>query len=73
MSNEISLPRFRKALEPFAKKLATGTYWRYSNGILPPPFGTLLLEHPELARALADDAAELATRSKPEDTNEGRG
>lgn len=54
------LPRFKKALAAFAKQLPTGTFWRYSNGILPPPFGPLLLEHPELAIALAEDAIERA-------------
>lgn len=55
-----SLPRFRKALEGYAKKMPPVTHWRYSNGILPPPFGALLVENPELAAALAADAAELA-------------
>jgi hypothetical protein len=58
--NKVSLPRFKQALKPFAKKLPVGTYWRYSNGILPPPFGTLLVEHPELAEALAEDVKEIA-------------
>lgn len=56
------LPRFRAALANFAKELPSGTYWRYSNGILPPPFGTLLVDNPELAEALAADARELEQR-----------
>lgn len=62
MSKVINLPRFKKALEPFSKKLPTGTFWRYSNGILPPPLGRLLIEHPELALALAEDAVQLAAQ-----------
>lgn len=61
-ANKFDLPRFKKALEPFAKKLPTVTHWRYSNGILPPPFGALLVENPELAEALAADAHDLAQR-----------
>jgi hypothetical protein len=60
MDKKLHLPRFKKALAPFAKKLPVGTYWRYSNGILPPPFGKLLLDNPELAEALAEDARALS-------------
>lgn len=67
------LPRFQEALKAHAKHLPTGTFWRYSKGMLPPPFGPLLLEHPELAQALAEDAAELARNRKgsDDDTTEG--
>lgn len=69
----VELPRFKKALSAFAKQLPTGTFWRYSNGYLPPPFGPLLLEHPELAIALAEDAVELAQKrgGKGDDTTKG--
>lgn len=60
MAKKYVLPRFKKALAAFSKELPVGTHWRYSNGILPPPLGPLLLEHPELAMALAEDVAELA-------------
>ena len=56
----LHLPKFKIELAKHAKRLPSGTYWRYSNGILPPPFGSLLVENPELAAALAADAAELA-------------
>jgi hypothetical protein len=55
-----NLPRFKVALAKHAKTLPSGTYWRYSNGILPPPFGDLLVNDPELAEALAADARALA-------------
>jgi hypothetical protein len=58
--NGFNLPRFRTALAKHAKTLPSGTFWRYSNGILPPPFGSLLVENPELAEALAADARELS-------------
>jgi hypothetical protein len=56
------LPRFRKALAGFSKELPSGTFWRYSNGMLPPPLGELLVKNPELAQALAADAVELAKK-----------
>lgn len=71
MSKKYDLPRFKKALAPFSKALPVGTFWRYSNGILPPPFGLLLLEHPELARALAEDAAELAKERTAQPAEKG--
>lgn len=70
----VELPRFKKALAAFSKQLPSGTFWRYSNGILPPPFGPLLLEHPELAAALAEDAADLAkgrAQGKGDDSTKG--
>jgi hypothetical protein len=60
MNQKYNLPRFKKEMKKFAKVLPVGTHWRYSNGILPPPFGQLLVENPELALALAADAADLA-------------
>lgn len=62
----LQLPRFKKELAKYAKDLPSGTYWRYSNGILPPPFGALLVNNPELAAALAADAAELAQQPSVE-------
>ncbi|MEI6181347.1 MAG: hypothetical protein WCP31_11370 [Chloroflexales bacterium] len=58
------LPRFRKALEAYDGTLPVGTRWRYSKGMLPPPFGPLLVEHPELAAALAKDAADLVKKKR---------
>lgn len=60
MTKKYLLPRFRAALEDHQKDLPSGTYWRYRNGRLPPPLGTLLLKYPELATALAEDAVALA-------------
>lgn len=62
MSQTVHLPRFKAALARFSKDLPAGTFWRYSNGILPPPFGRLLIENPELAQALAEDAVALAAQ-----------
>jgi hypothetical protein len=64
------LPKFKKAMENFSKRLPTGTHWRYSNGMLPPPLGPLLIENPELAVALAEDALALARQRN--ETNEER-
>jgi hypothetical protein len=64
-----NLPRFTEAMKAYAKELSIGTYWRYTNGLLP-GFGVLLVERPELAQALAEDALDLATR--PLETNEER-
>ncbi len=72
-----NLPRFKAALELFAKKLPPVTHWRYRNGILPPPFGNLLIENPELALALAADAVALSKakrgRKHPKRANVGEG
>jgi hypothetical protein len=62
MNPKHDLPRFKQALKKFAKELPVGTHWRYSNGMLPPPLGPLLIENPELAEALAADAQDLAQR-----------
>lgn len=56
-------PRFRKAMEAHKTSLASGTYWRYQQGKLP-SFGRLITEDPNLAMALAEDAAELAAKRK---------
>lgn len=69
--SQYDLPRFKKALEKFSKMLPTGTHWRYSNGFLPPPFGPLLVEHPELAQALAEDAQALASKASDDTTRGG--
>lgn len=55
----LNLPRFTKALRPFAADLPLETYRRYANGLLPRAV-RLIVEHPELAEALAADARELA-------------
>jgi hypothetical protein len=55
----VNLPRFKKELAKHAKSLPSGTYWRYSNGMLPPPLGMLLVNNPDLAEALAEDARAL--------------
>jgi hypothetical protein len=60
MKKGYELPRFKKAMVAHEDALPGGTYWRYRNGILPPPFGKLLVENPDLALALAADAADLA-------------
>jgi hypothetical protein len=60
--NGLNLPRFKKALAKYAKRLPSGTFWRYSNGYLPPPFGPLLVEDPELLEELLEDVRELAQR-----------
>lgn len=60
MKKGYELPRFKKAMAAHEDALPGGTYWRYRNGILPPPFGQLLIENPDLALALAADAADLA-------------
>lgn len=54
-------PRFQEAIKALSRDLPTGTYWRYANGQLP-TFGRFLADNPELAQALADDAAELAQK-----------
>lgn len=62
--SRVHLPRFKKALAAFAKELPSGTFWRYSNGQLPPPLGPLLLNNPELAVLLAEDIVELAAQGE---------
>jgi len=54
-------PRFQEAIKVHKTSLSlpTGTYWRYLNGHLP-AFGRLITECPDLAQALAEDAAALA-------------
>ena len=64
MNTRLHLPRFKAALAAFEDVIPSGTYWRYRNGILPLPLGTLLVEHPELAMALARDAEELKAKQK---------
>ena len=60
-TKQYDLPRFRKALSEHSPGgLSVGTHWRYRNGFLPPPLGSLLIENPALAQALAEDAAALA-------------
>lgn len=59
----MTLARFTTALERHKGQIDDATYWRYRGGRLP----RLLLwlaERPDLAQALAADAAELATRDR---------
>jgi len=71
----MSLVRFSAALEHYKGKLDDATYWRYRGGRLPRLL-TWLLEHPDLALALAEDAADLALaknkRGGEGDSHEGR-
>jgi hypothetical protein len=71
MTTRISLPRFKAALAAFEDVIPSGTYWRYRNGILPLPLGTLLINNPELAMALARDAEELQAKQKQVGAMEG--
>jgi hypothetical protein len=66
MTEPIDLPRFTAAVRQLSDRLATGTFWRYTNGLLP-GFGRFIVERPELARALAADAEELAKRRSEEE------
>ena len=66
MNRNFSLPRFRDALKATPKIVPTVTHWRYMNGLLP-SFGVLLVENPDLAQALAEDALDLATKPKGKD------
>lgn len=58
---KLELSRFQEAIKAHSGELSTGTFWRYANGWLP-AFGRFIVERPELAKALADDAADLAAR-----------
>jgi hypothetical protein len=49
------LPRFQKALRPYAADLPLETYRRYANGLLPKAV-RFIVEHPELLEALVADA-----------------
>lgn len=61
----LHLPRFQKALRPFAADLPLETYRRYAIGLLPKAV-RLIVEHPELAEALAADARERAEQTTSE-------
>jgi hypothetical protein len=66
MSNDkkqILLPRFQKALRPFAADLPLETYRRYANGFFPKAVQLIALNL-ELAEALAADARELASQAE---------
>lgn len=58
MGKSIHLPRFQEALKAHSESLATGTYWRYANGLIP-AFGQFIINRPDLIQALAEDAEEL--------------
>ena len=64
MNRRLSLPRFKAALAAYEDVIPSGTYWRYRNGMLPLPLGTLLTNYPELAMALARDAMDLKEKQK---------
>jgi hypothetical protein len=55
----LSLPRFQEALQRYKHQPSVATFWRWSVGIVPPQF-RFLVEHPDVAEALAADARALA-------------
>ena len=56
------LTKFTKALEGHREDLGYNQFWRYTSGRIPKVL-RWLAERPDLAQALADDAAELATKT----------
>jgi hypothetical protein len=65
------LTRFTEGLERHKAELDDATYWRYRGGRLPRLL-LWLVQRPELAAALAEDAAELArSRGSGDDTTKG--
>ena len=60
----LHLPRFQKALRPYAADLPLETYRRYANGMLPKAV-RFIVEHPDLIEALAADAREKAGILEP--------
>jgi hypothetical protein len=66
------LRRFYEVLEQYQNSLSSATYWRYRTGKLPKPL-QFVYEHPDLAMALAEDAAEEKESSKPRNRDTGRG
>lgn len=69
----MTLARFTTALERHKGQIDDATYWRYRGGRLPRLI-TWLLERPDLAMALAEDAIERATggtEGSADDTTKG--
>ncbi len=58
------LPRFAKALEGQKRTMPYDQYWRYSSGKIPKLL-MWLVERPDLAEALAEDARERAKDARP--------
>ena len=51
----LNMPNFSKTLERYKEELGYHQYWRYSGGRVP-QWLIWLMERPDLAQALADDA-----------------
>ncbi len=58
-NDRLSLPRFQEALQRYKHQPSPPTFWRWSVGIIPIQL-RFLVEHPDLAEALAADARALA-------------
>ncbi len=58
----IELARFTDVLERYQGEMDDATYWRYRGGRVPKLLAWLA-NRADLAQALADDAAELATKT----------
>jgi hypothetical protein len=67
---DVVLRRFTKELEGSKGSVDYHQIWRYTKGGKMPRVLMWLALHPNLARALADDADEIANQSSP--TNEER-
>jgi hypothetical protein len=61
------LPEFTKALHGYEKELGYNNFWRYVKAQRLPKIVRWIAERPELARALAADAEELAKRRSEEE------
>lgn len=61
----MKLENFKAALNRYRDQIPPATFWRYTNGQLPPPLGDLLLSDPDLVEALARDV-----RAKEQDNAE---
>jgi hypothetical protein len=59
MRHKIELPHFQEAIRIHGADLPDSTLWRYANGLLP-GFVLFIAQRPELAKALAADANDLA-------------
>lgn len=60
----LNMPNFTKTLERYKEDLGYHQYWRYRGGRVP-QWLVWLMERPDLAQALADDAK----ANKPETSN----
>lgn len=54
------LRNFTKALEAYKSELGHNNYWRYAKAQRLPKIITWIAQRPDLARALAEDALQLA-------------